>query len=377
MNSPYRIESIDRLRGIVMALMLVDHVREFFYLHQQVADPMLIAATPPALFFTRFSSHFCAPVFILLSGLGAWLYGKQAGRNCNDIARYLATRGLLLILLELSVINFAWTFRFPPSLLYLQVIWVIGLSMLALALLIWLPRTAQIALAALLICGHNALDGLHFTPDQTGFIPWSILHDRNIIEITPTLKARTSYPLLPWIGVMLAGYLLGPLYIRGQQADLRRYRLLQLAAVALAAFLLLRLGQAYGDHPWVSDGPLLQSLMSFINLTKYPPSLHFLLLTLGIGLLALAACERWSPGLIITRIGRAPLFFYVAHLYLLHLLYLVLSTGLGPTQGQRYGFSQVWQIWLTALLTLLLLYPACRWFGQLKASQRWRWLRYF
>lgn len=370
-----RLGSIDRLRGAVMVLMLIDHVREFFYLHLQVGDPMSIASTPPELFFTRLTSHVCAPVFVLLTGLGAWLYGS--GRSLQETATYLARRGLLLIVLELTVVGFAWSFSFTPKMIYLQVIWAIGLAMLALSALLWLPRAAQILLAVLLVCGHNALDGVHFASGETGFIPWAILHERSVIELGNGIAARTSYPVLPWIGIILFGYLLGPLYARAASAETRQRRLLAMGMAALAAFVVLRLLNVYGDHAWQTGNTTLASLMSFLNITKYPPSLHFILLTLGLGLLALAGLERTQAGRSLALIGRVPMFFYIAHLYLLHLIYLLLAAFYGPNQGERFGFSQVWMIWAMALPVLTCLYRPCRWFGRLKQEGRHPWMRYF
>lgn len=372
-----RLASIDRLRGLVMLLMLVDHVREFFFLHQQVADPMSIASTSPQLFFTRFASHFCAPVFVLLTGLGAWLHGTRAGNGPAGTMRFLLTRGLVLMALELSVINFAWSFSLQPPMIYLQVIWAIGLSMVTVAALIRLPRPLQIFIALAIMFGHNTLDAVHFTSAEPGFIPWAILHDRSVIELGAGFSVRTSYPLLPWIGIMLLGYQLGPLYGAGMD-DRRRQRLLcRLGAGCMTLFVLLRLANAYGDHAWQVGNTVLESLMAFLNVTKYPPSLHFILLTLGVGLPLLALMERLDPGQILANLGRVPMFFYVSHLYLLHLLQLLLTVCFGPNQGPRFGFSEVWQLWALAGLVAFLLSRPCRWFGRIKQSRKARWLSYF
>lgn len=370
-----RLDGIDRLRGAVMVLMLVDHVREFFYLHRQVADPMDVASSSPELFFTRLASHLCAPVFVLLTGLGAWLHASR--HNRREIAAYLVKRGVLLVLLELSLVNFAWTFSFPPRMIYLQVIWAIGLAMLALALLLWLPRAAQIGLAAGLIGAHNLLDGIHFSAGEAGFVPWAILHVRSVIALTDHLAVRTSYPVLPWIGIILLGYLLGPLYARDASPRARRQGLVGLGMAALLAFLALRWLNVYGDAAWQVGATPLASLMSFLNITKYPPSLHFSLLTLGFGLLALAGLERVQGGRMLVLIGRVPLFFYVVHLYLLHCLYLLFAAVLGPNQAVRFGFEEVWMIWAMVPPVLAALYLPCRWFGHLKQEGRYPGLRYF
>lgn len=295
----------------------------------------------------------------------------------HETAAYLAKRGLLLVVLELTVVGFAWSFSFAPKMIYLQVIWAIGLVMLALSALLWLPRTGQILLVLLLVFGHNALDAVHFASGEAGFIPWAILHDRSVIELGGGIAARTSYPVLPWIGIILFGYLLGPLYASGASVNTRQRRLLAMGMAALGAFLVLRLLNVYGDHAWQAGSTGLASLMSFLNITKYPPSLHFILLTLGFGLLALAGLERMQGGRMLARIGRVPMFFYVVHLYLLHLIYLLFAAIYGANQGDRFGFSQVWMIWAMALPVLACLYLPCRWFGQLKAERRQRWMRYF
>ncbi|MDD3352853.1 heparan-alpha-glucosaminide N-acetyltransferase domain-containing protein [Zoogloea sp.] len=372
-----RLASIDMLRGLVMLLMLVDHVREFFYLHQQVSDPMLISSTPPALFFTRLSSHFCAPVFVLLTGLGAWLHGSKYGRTRGEAATYLAKRGLLLIALELSVVTYAWSFAYPPKMFYLQVIWAIGLSMLALAALLWLPRTLQVALASLILCGHNALDGIRFAQDAAGFIPWAILHDRSVIDVGFGIQARSSYPLLPWIGIILLGYALGPWYASGMDPQARQRRLTTVGCALLTGFAVLRVLNTYGDHPWLAGGTTVQTVMSFFNLTKYPPSLQFSLLTLGTGLLMLAWLERGRPWRRLAGIGSVPMFFYITHLYALHLLYLLLSAVFGPNQGNRYGLTDAWQIWALSVPVMLAMYWPCRWFARIRHSSSARWLSYF
>ena len=328
MSSPppsSRLVSIDALRGLVMLIMLLDHVRETFYLHHQVGDPMDVASTPPELFFSRLAAHVCAPVFIFLTGLSAWLYGQKTSRS--DTSRFLLTRGFFLVVLEVTLVNFAWTFQFPPTVVYLQVIWVIGLSMIALAALIWLPRPVLALIGIALVAGHNLLDAVHVAPGSALHVPWAILHDRGWIEVSDTLRLRTSYPWLPWIGVIALGYAIGPWFGAGTNALARQRRLLALGAASLLTFGVLRGFNAYGQaQPWTPSDSALQSVMSFLNITKYPPSLFFLLVTLGLGLWLLALLERapaqarWLHAL--RGYGGAPMFFYLLHLYVLKLLYL-------------------------------------------------------
>jgi len=375
-----RLQSIDALRGLVMLIMLLDHVRETVYLHAQVGDPMNVADTPPDLFFSRLLAHLCAPVFVFLTGLSAWLYGQKAG-SLNATSAFLAKRGLFLVALEFTVINFAWTFQFPPAVVYLQVIWAIGLSMLALALLVRLPRPALIAVGVLLVAGHNLLDGIHFAAGEPGFVPWAILHDRGWLEVSEGLRLRTSYPVLPWIGVIALGYAAGPWFARTVAPATRQRRLCLAGLGAIALFVVLRAFNAYGQaQGWSVQDDALRSLMSFINITKYPPSLFFLLLTLGLGLLLLAWLERLgtrAPVGVLCVYGAAPMFFYILHLYVLKLLYLAALAVWGANQGQYFGVDGVGMLWLLTLALAVALYWPVRAFGRLKAQRRdIAWLKY-
>lgn len=374
-----RLLSIDALRGLVILFMLLDHVRETFLLHRQVGDPMDIASTEPALFFSRTLAHLCAPVFVLLTGLSAWLFGeKYAGKA--DVSAFLFKRGLFLVVLEFTLVNFAWTFQLPPSVIYLQVIWAIGLSMIALSALVWLPRALLLTLSVLIIAGHNLLDGVHFPLESALHVPWAILHDRGWIDVSDSLRLRTSYPLLPWIGVIGLGYVLGPWFARGVDAVVRQRRLLVAGSAGLLGFVALRLLNGYGEKPWAVGDTLVQTLMSFFNITKYPPSLLFIALTVSIGLLLLLAFERvqerrWIRWL--TVFGSAPMFFYLLHLYVLKVLYLIGVALFGLNQGSYFGFSSVAAIWLAAIILAIALFPAVRWFSDLKARRRdLTWLKY-
>lgn len=377
--SSNRLLSIDALRGLVILFMLLDHVRETFYLHQQVGDPMDVTATDPALFFSRTLAHLCAPVFILLTGLSAFLYGeKQMSRAATSA--FLFKRGLFLVVLEFTLVNFAWTFQFPPTVIYLQVIWAIGLSMLALSVLLWLPRTLLAVLGLVLVAGHNLLDGLHFGPESALHIPWAILHDRGWIEFSETLRLRTSYPVLPWIGVIALGYVIGP-WFRWSSAPEQRLQWLRRAGFsALALFVILRLLNGYGEKPWAVEETALQTLMGLFNITKYPPSLLFLALTLGVGLLLLAYFERRNDGRMVRTLavfGSAPMFFYLLHLYVLKLLYIAAFAIWGANQGHYFGFDSMGWVWVATLVLTLLLFAPTQWFARLKAWRRdIRWLKY-
>ena len=378
--SNQRLLSIDALRGLVILFMLLDHVRETFFLHRQVADPMNIDATEPALFFSRTLAHVCAPVFVLLTGLSAYLYGEKY-QGTRDVSAFLFKRGLFLVVLEFTLVNFAWTFQFPPTVIYMQVIWAIGVSMIALAVLVWLPRPALFLVAVVIIAGHNLLDNLHFASDSAMHVPWAILHDRGWIEFSQNLRLRTSYPVLPWIGVIALGYCLGPWFARSASAALRQRYLLLAGTGALLGFVALRLLNGYGEAQWTSYNNFTQTLMSFFNITKYPPSLLFLTLNLGVGLLLLlgferAGQQRWIRTLAV--FGAAPMFFYLLHLYVLKVIYLACVGVFGLNQGAYFGYDGMAAVWLTAIVLAAALYLPVRWFAALKARRRdISWLKYF
>ncbi len=374
-----RLAQIDLLRGLVMVLMLLDHVRETFYLHMQLSDPVDVDQVAPLLFGFRLLAHLCAPVFVLLTGLAAWLYGQRQPDPRAATAAFLFKRGLFLVVLELTLVNFAWTFAFPPDTVYLQVIWAIGLSMLALSALLWLPRPALAVMGLAIVVGHNLLDGLAPGDGAIGTV-WAILHQRAWLEPIEGLRLRTSYPVLPWIGVIALGYVIGPWFAR--QADPRRRRrsLLAWGVGALVAFGALRLANGYGDAPWRVGDDAVTTLMSLFNVTKYPPSLLFLCLTLGTGLLLLRVFERPAVAARLAPLavfGAAPMFFYLLHLYVLKLLYVGAEAVWGRNQGAFFGFDHAAWLLPAAAVLAVALYPATRAFAQLKARRRdWAWLRY-
>lgn len=364
------------MRGLVMLLMLVDHTREFFYAQVPVADP-LDPETPTALFLTRLTAHFCAPVFVLLTGLGAWLYAEKRG-GAAAASDFLWKRGLFLLVLEITVVNFAWGFDLTPPMLYLQVIWAIGLAMLALALalLVHLPRPLLIMLGLVIVLGHNLLDGVHVA-SEPGHALWAVLHERTVFELPWGQRLRVSYPLLPWIGVIALGYALGPWFAATIDGALRRRRLVQLGLGALALFVLFRSTNLYGDlHRWQAGADALGTALQFVNLTKYPPSADFVLVTLGVGLIVLAAFERLPDRLtgLLAVLGGAPLFFYLLHLYLLHALNLFASAALGVAGPVHV--PNVAALWLLAAAVAVPCWFATRAFGQVKRRSGAWWMRY-
>jgi uncharacterized membrane protein len=381
-----RVDSVDLLRGLVMIVMALDHARDYFHHDALLYDPTDLARTTPLLFFTRWITHFCAPAFVLLAGTGAFLYGSR-GRPRSAVARFLATRGVWLVLIEVTVVRFGWFFNFDYRMLFLQVIWAIGCSMIVLAGLIHLPRWAILLFGAGMIGTHNLFDGIGpapFTSVAAGpaaITPagwaWSMLHVPN----PPFL-----YPLVPWIGVMAVGYVLGSVMLL---EGVRRRRVLLGWGLALTvAFVVLRALNGYGDPSrWSAQPSPVYTLLSFLNTTKYPPSLDYLLMTLGPSLVFLALVDRASGPLVrfVVTYGRVPFFYYVLHIYVIHALVLLVAAASGDPLGPfltlslffpatwGFGLGTVYAVWAGVVLAL---YPACRWFAALKARRADPWLSY-
>ena len=372
-----RIASIDVMRGLVILLMMVDHVRERFFYHLNVSDPMDLEMTSPALFFTRMTAHLCAPTFVFLTGMAAWLYANPANKPPRSASSFLLKRGLFLVLIEITLVNFSWFGNFDT--IWLQVIWAIGLSMIALSLMVKLPFLVIGLVGLVIVAGHNLLSPITFNPGETGYTLWAILHDRGIIY-DGAIRIKASYPVLPWIGVILLGYCAGPLYARTMDMLARRKRLIGLGLSLLAILLLLRGFNIYGEVlPWQAQSTALVTLMDFINFTKYPPSLDFLLLTIGIALLMLAWFETLSNKFMdaLEVFGSAPMFIYILHLYVLLISYRIALATVGPNAGDLFAFDYVWQIWaVTALLVWALYYPT-RAFAKFKHSTTMAWVKYF
>ncbi len=375
-----RIGAIDALRGLVMMVMLLDHVRETFFLHLQVSDPMAVPGTPPEVFFSRLAAHLCAPGSVFLTGLSAWLYAHPPQGAPRDARSFLLKRGLFLIALELTLVNLAWSGRY--EVLYLQVMWAIGLSMLALAALLSLPRAVLLGLGALIVAGHNLLAGVQVAPDSPWHALWTVLLQRGWLVEEGWVRVRLTYPVLPWVGVILLGWCFAPAFAATASAVRRRALLLATGVACLALLALLRGFNLYGENaPWQPGATALETAMSWLNFTKYPPSLDFLLLTLGIGLLLLALLERADNAFtrVCATFGGAPMFYYLLHLYVLLAGYRLALWLWGPNQGARFGAGadQFWLIWAIWLGLLPLLYGPVRAFGRFKRRSGKAWLKYF
>jgi uncharacterized membrane protein len=377
-----RLDSIDLLRGLIMVLMALDHTRDFF--GTSAMNPRDVH--DPTLFLTRWVTHFCAPIFIFLAGLSAFLYGN-GGRTRQEVSFFLFTRGAWLVLLEFTVVLFGWTFDPAFNFFVLQVIWAIGGSMIALAGMIHLPRAIIATLALAMIAGHNLLDGIKAEQLQAFGWLWLLLHEPGLMNPVPGLKVLALYPLVPWIGVMAAGYAFGP--VMNFPEPQRRRRLLGSGILLVGIFVGLRAVNTYGDPAaWQPSPTWGASLLSFINCEKYPPSLLYLAMTLGPGLVGLALFEGARgrlAGWLIT-FGRVPFLYYIAHIYLIHLVAVAVAAfadadlawlfqGTPMTKPDEYGVSLpvVYVLWLGIVLAL---YPLCRWFAALKRRRNDWWLSY-
>jgi len=376
-----RIASIDIMRGIVILLMMLDHVRERFYMHTRTGDP-IFDTVQPDLFFTRFATHFCAPVFIFLAGLSAWLYANPDKQAARSPSAFLFKRGLVIILIEIVLYYLLWVDSFPDH-LFLQVLWAIGLSMLALSLACRMNYWLIGALGFVIVFGHNTLTGLNFEPGEIWYIPWTVLHAPGTLTQIGDISVDLSYPALPWFGVILLGYFAGPLFAKTVSSQTRTKTLIGIGLICLTTLLTFRGFNLYGETlPWVAQESVLKTLMSFVNYTKYPPSLDYLLVTLGIALIVLAWIDSinrksWLLSAIQT-FGSVPMFAYIVHLYILLAAYLLLYSSFGATHGERFGLDSVGQIWLGGAVLSLIMYPLTKAFAAYKHKHKCRkpWLSY-
>lgn len=398
-----RIDSIDLLRGIVMVIMMLDHTRDFVHSQGLFGDPTNLQTTTVSLFLTRWITHFCAPVFVFLAGTGAYLQWSK-GKSKGALSRFLLTRGLWLIVLECTVGKMGAFFTLDYRMIgFFQVIWVIGISMILLAALIHLPLKVVAAFGLAMIALHNLLDRFQVQPWQgpaspmpsTGAKLWMLLHQQGVFPILPFRSPViiVVYPMIPWIGVMAVGYAFGAFY-RKEQDQSRRRLLLVIGGIVTALFISMRFANFYGDpSKWAGQKNAAFTVMSFLNTTKYPPSLLFLLMTLGPALIALAFFELTKRGAIsrfFITFGRVPLFFYLLQWPTAHLISVLLHWATGkpvkwlftspldlfsnpPPSG--IGFN-LWIVYASWIGGIIILYPLCKWFAGVKARRRDWWLSY-
>jgi len=379
-----RLESVDLLRGIIMIIMALDHTRDFF---GQPGSPTNLATASVALFFTRWITNFCAPVFFLLVGTGSWLSLRK--RTKSELSRFLFTRGLWLIFLELTLFRcLALQFNFDYHITIINVLWALGWAMIVLSALVYLPAWAVTTFGVVLIATHNLFDSI----DSANPF-WTILHSLNVVYSSPSHTIFIAYPLIPWVGVTAAGYGLGQIY--GWPPERRRAFLLRLGIGLTIGFVVLRAINIYGDPSrWATQRTPIYTVMSFLSTIKYPPSLLFLLMTLGPPLIFLWMVDAHTPRLLRPAliIGKVPMFYYLLHFFLIHLFAVIICyaryghihwmfqspdiANFPITQPPGWGLTLplVYLLWVIVVLTM---YPFCRWYAALKQRRNNPWLSYF
>lgn len=392
-NLKKRIDSVDLLRGLIMIFMALDHAR-YPYFSNLTISPEDINQTYPALFLTRWITHFCAPLFFLLAGTGAYL-SLASGKTVRDISRFFWTRGLWLIFLEMTVIAFAWSFNFTWR--FGGVIWALGWSMLLMALLVRLPLILIAIFGIGIITLHNLLDGINSSDLGSMGWFWTFFHSIGNIRIESFgYDFFILYALIPWVGIMAAGFVLGVVFTYSQE---KRLRFLFITGTALIlGFIILRATNFYGDQAaFQIQESFSKTFIAFLNTSKYPASLQFILMTIGPALILLAWFEKFDYksvfgwfGQKILVFGRVPMFYYILHIFLLHLLAiavgLINGQSIGWLLGEQklpvfrqipagYGYELPF-VYLMTFLSIVLLYFPCRWFEEVKRKRREWWLKY-
>ena len=381
-----RIESIDILRGLVMVLMALDHTRDYFHYGSFLTDPTDLETTTPILFFTRFITHYCAPIFIFLAGTSAYLYGSKKTKAL--LFKFLITRGFWLVFLAIVVNNFVWKFDITYSLIVLQVIWAIGLCMILLAFAIYMPFKGILALGIILVAGHNLLDSIVLQGSSFKSIIWYILHQRERISFGAQ-SIVFAYPIIPWFGLITLGYCFGTLYKKDFNAERRKKYLIWLGVSCIILFFIIRGINSYGDLvPWSAQDTVTKTVLSFFKVTKYPPSLAYLLITLGPALLFLYVIEgiknRITDFLLV--FGRVPLFYYFLHIIIIHTLAIIGILIFGGDWTNmiltrdvfrnakllNYGYS-LFIVYLVWILVITLLYFPSKSYMTYKAKNKDKW----
>ena len=385
-----RIESIDFLRGLVMIIMALDHVRDYFFFGSFTSNPTDLDSTTPLLFYTRIITHYCAPVFVLLTGTSAYLYGAK--KNKHDLSKFLLTRGIWLIFLEIVVNNFIWFFDPSYSLIVLQVIWAIGFSMLFLSGIIYFSNKIISVIGLVIICFHNLFDTFVFEGQSPYAILWYFLHQQSMIKISEHTSLVFGYPIIPWVGLMALGYVMGSLYTEYQSKE-RTLLLMKLGIYSVLAFIILRLTNFYGEpNHFAIQEKISFSVMALFNTTKYPPSLLYLLMTIGPSLILLSIIEKYKNKItdFFIVFGKVPLFYYFSHVFLIHItaiIFLIIEnkdynimlnmTPFLPNQYQlmEYGYP-LWVVYLVWVIVILILYPICNKYMKYKSNSKKWWLSY-
>lgn len=366
-----------------MVIMALDHVRDYFHYSAFIFDPADPVQSNLLLFFTRLITHFCAPIFSFLAGVSAYMVGKR--KTKKELSAYLFKRGIWLMFIEITIVGFGWLFDIHFGSIVLQVIWSLGASMLFLSVLIFLPKSYILFISLIIIGAHNLLDSIH----MPGNIFWSILHERDVIQLNHSTTLLIGYPLIPWIAVMSLGYYFGTFYDSNIEPAKRKKTFNQIGIVAICLFVVLRITNYYGDATFYTNyGALSKNIISFFNPSKYPPSLLFLLMTLGAAFILLANSEKLKGKLVdfFCTFGRVPFFYYILHIYLIHIVAMIFAqlSGIGwakmilPTwisfvpDLRGYGFP-LWAVYIIWVAVILVLYPICLKYDRYKQAHKEKW----
>jgi uncharacterized membrane protein len=386
-----RIQSIDILRGLIMLIMALDHVRDFFHNGGALGDPTNMATTTPFLFFTRWITHFCAPTFVFLSGTSAYLAGMR--RTKSELSTFLIKRGLWLIFVEVAILSLAFSLNPLYNTIILQVMWAIGFSMLLLGLVVRAPLQVIAILGGLIFFSHDILDYLHLPKTGAGFILDNMFLTARgtVFPLGNNYFIFDLYAVIPWTGVMLLGYVFGSLYKPSFDQQKRKKILLYTGLSLLVLFFILRIVNRYGDPaPWAVQRNGVYTLLSFFNVSKYPPSLLYSCLTLGVALVFLSLTEHVKNKLtaIFVVYGSVPFFYYVLHFYTIRALSIIMFFALGYHSSQiispnspflfrpeTFGFN-LWGVYLVWFFVIAVLYLPCRWFSKYKKTHHKWWLSY-
>jgi uncharacterized membrane protein len=385
-----RVQSVDILRGVVMIIMALDHVRDFFHVDAFQGDPLNPATTTPILYFTRWITHFCAPTFVFLAGTSAYLVGLRKPKA--ELSGFLIKRGLWLILIEVFVITLGLTFNPLYNAIILQVIWAIGISMVLLGLAVRLPYKVIFALGALIVLGHNLLDYPEAARNQNVNFFWDLLHNGrfDIYTYAPNRVLIIAYAFLPWTGIMFMGYCAGKLFEATVDSHKRKRALVFIGAGLITLFFVLRLINGYGNpFPWTPQPTGLATFFSFMNVQKYPPSLMYASITLGPALIVLALIEHVKNGFteFAKVFGRVPFFYYVIHFYIIHIVtviaFYIEGYGTKDIVGQtpflfrplQFGYP-LWAVYVIWAALIIGLYPLCKCYNKYKATHSQWWLSY-
>jgi uncharacterized membrane protein len=391
-NNKKRIESVDVLRGIIMVIMALDHTRDFFHSSANISDPLAIPSPSPWIFLTRWVTHFCAPTFVFLSGVSIYLQSLR--KTKKELSVFIIKRGIWLIIADMIILSFVFSFNPFYNIVFLEVIWAIGISMVILGLLLYLPFRIILALGFIIVLGHNLLDFIEASPNFKPSFLYNLVHSRGAVPFAPGHILLVFYPFLPWTGLMILGYCTGTYFSSNYTAEARKKLLIKTGIFTILFFIVVRAINVYGDpQQWKTQSNWLNTIFSFINLQKYPPSLLFMCATIGPVLILLAYLENIKNSFtdFVKVYGRTPFFYFVVHFFIVHLGATIVFFAKGHNMddamkaarqlpflfvmpGEGFSLIVVYLIWL---LVVIIMYPLCKKYDRYKTNHpEKKWLSY-